>query len=71
MQLRFVKSESTFTYFEAYLIEENELSRRAIGKYIEVRHYPDDGKELRLNGVVLPYSTYDRLQERYKEMTWI
>lgn len=24
-----------------YLIEDNELSRRAIGKYIEVWHYPD------------------------------
>lgn len=62
MQLRFVKSESTFTYFEAtrgYL----EKSRRAIGKYIEVWHYPDGHKELRLNDAVLPYSTYDRLQE--------
>ncbi len=39
-----------------YLIEDNELSRRAIGKYIEVWHYPDGRKELRLNGVVLPYS---------------
>lgn len=47
-----------------YLIEDNELSRRAIGKYIEVWHYPDGRKELRLNGVVLPYSTYDRLQKR-------
>ncbi|EDI4631198.1 ISNCY family transposase [Salmonella enterica subsp. enterica serovar Poona] len=46
-----------------YLIEDKELSRRAIGKYIEVWHYPDGRKELRLNGVVLPYSTYDRLQE--------
>ncbi|MBL9790433.1 GNAT family N-acetyltransferase [Klebsiella pneumoniae] len=32
-----------------YLIEDNELSRRAIGKYIEVWHYPDGRKELRLN----------------------
>lgn len=46
-----------------YLIEDNELSRRATGKYIEVWHYPDGHKELRLNGTVLPYSTYDRLQE--------
>ncbi|HCI6731925.1 TPA: helix-turn-helix domain containing protein [Klebsiella variicola subsp. variicola] len=46
-----------------YLIEDNELSRRAIGKYTEVWHYPDGHKELRLNGAVLPYSTYDRLQE--------
>ncbi len=39
-----------------YLIEDNELSRRAIGTYIEVWHYPDGRKELRLNGIVLPYS---------------
>lgn len=53
-----------------YLIEDNELSRRAIGKYIEVWHYPDGRKELRLNGVVLPYSTYDRLQEIDQGLSW-
>ncbi len=37
-----------------YLIEDNELSRRAIGKYIEVWHYPDGRKELRLNGLSFP-----------------
>ncbi|MFB2998887.1 hypothetical protein ACEWFD_25815, partial [Klebsiella pneumoniae] len=26
-------------------------------------HYPDGRKELRLNGTLLPYSTYDRLSE--------
>ncbi|MDS1916354.1 ISNCY family transposase [Enterobacter asburiae] len=46
-----------------YLIEDSELSRRAIGKYIDVYHYPDGRKELRLNGAALPYSTYDRLSE--------
>lgn len=46
-----------------YLIEDSEYSRRAIGKYIDVWHYPDGHKELRLNGVLLPYSTYDRLSE--------
>ncbi|WP_416462218.1 hypothetical protein [Salmonella enterica] len=30
---------------------------------IEVWHYPDGHKELRLNGVLLPYSTFDRLSE--------
>ena len=39
----------------------SEFSRRAIGKYIDVWHYPDGHKELRLNGVSLPYSTYDKL----------
>lgn len=46
-----------------YLIEDSDYSRKAIGKYIDVWHYPDDRKELRLNGVSLPYSTYDRLSE--------
>lgn len=46
-----------------YLIEDSEYSRRAIGKYIDVYHYPGGRKELRLNGVVLPCSTYDRLSE--------
>lgn len=54
-----------------YLIEDNDLSRRSIGKYIEVWHYPDSRKELRLNGVVLPYSTYDRLQEICQVWEWI
>lgn len=53
-----------------YLIEDNELSRRAIGKYIEVWHYPDGRKELRLNDAVLPYSTYDRLQEIDQGLLW-
>lgn len=43
--------------------KDSEHSRRAIGKYIEVWHYPDGHKELRLNGVLLPYSTFDRLSE--------
>ncbi|HDT0788086.1 ISNCY family transposase [Klebsiella aerogenes] len=46
-----------------YMIEDTELSRKAIGKYIEVWHYPDGQKELRLNGTALPYSTFDRLSE--------
>lgn len=37
-----------------YMIEDNELSRRAIGKYIEVWHYPDGQKELRLKGRCSP-----------------
>jgi hypothetical protein len=46
-----------------YLIEDNEISLKAIEKYIKVWHYPDGRKELRLNGAALPYSTYDRLSE--------
>ncbi len=32
-------------------------------RYIDIWHYPDGHKELRLNDVLLPYSTYDRLSE--------
>jgi hypothetical protein len=46
-----------------YLIEDSEHARRAIGKYIDLWHYPDGHKELRLNDVILPYSTYDPLPE--------
>lgn len=46
-----------------YLIEDSELSRRAIGKYVDIWHYPDDRKEIKYHGVSLPYSTYDRLSE--------
>lgn len=46
-----------------YLIEDSVYSRRYIGKYIDVWHYPDSQKELRLNSVLLPYSTYDLLSE--------
>lgn len=54
-----------------YLIEDTEYSRRAIGKYIDVWHYPDGHKELRLHGVLLPYSTYDRLSEVDPSQLWI
>ena len=42
-----------------YLIEDS----KAMGKYIDVWHYPDGRKEIRLNGGVLPYSIYERLSE--------
>lgn len=44
-----------------YLVEDSELSRRVIGKYINVYHYPDGRKELHLNGEELPCSAYGRL----------
>jgi transposase len=45
------------------LLEDNEQSRRAIGKYLDSWQYPDGRVELRSNGAVLPYSAYDRLSE--------
>lgn len=42
-----------------YLIEDSEFSRRIIGKFIDVYHYPDAAPEC----TSLPYSVYDRLSE--------
>jgi hypothetical protein len=44
-----------------YVIEDTGLSRRAIGKYTNVWHYPDGRKVFRLNGTALPNPTYARL----------
>ncbi|ACT06965.1 Integrase catalytic region [Dickeya chrysanthemi Ech1591] len=46
-----------------YLLEDNEISRKAAGKYLDVYHYPNGEIELHFVGIKLPYSTYDRLSE--------
>lgn len=46
-----------------YLLEDNEKSRRVMGKYIEVYHYPDGRIKLWGNNAALPCSAYDRLAE--------
>lgn len=45
------------------LLEDNNDSRRAMGKYLDAWQYPDGRVELRSHGTVLPYSAYDRLSE--------
>jgi hypothetical protein len=44
-----------------YLIEDTPSNRRYIGKYIEVFQFPDGRIEIRVAGVSLPYSTYDKV----------
>jgi hypothetical protein len=44
-----------------YLLANVPAHRRLAGKYIDVFQYPDGKIELRAAGVVLPYTTYDRL----------
>ncbi|EOI3527341.1 hypothetical protein ACMSYW_000510 [Cronobacter dublinensis] len=45
------------------LLEDNDVSRRAMGKDLDAWQSPDGRVELRSNGVVLPYSAYGRLSE--------
>jgi hypothetical protein len=44
-----------------YLIADTPSNRRYIGKYIEVFQFPDGRIEIRVAGVSLPYSTYNKL----------
>jgi hypothetical protein len=44
-----------------YLLEDTPGNRRHIGKYIEVFQFPDGRIEIRVAGVSLPYSTYNKI----------
>jgi helix-turn-helix protein len=44
-----------------YLIEDTPSNRRYIGKYVEVFQFPDGRIEIRVAGVSLPYSTYNKI----------
>lgn len=46
-----------------YLMEDTRANRKLIGKYIDVYEYPDGRIEIRAEGVVVPYETYDRLPQ--------
>ena len=44
-----------------YLIQDTSSNRRYIGKFIEVFQFPDGRIEIRVAGVSLPYSTYNKI----------
>jgi hypothetical protein len=44
-----------------YLLEDTPDNRRHIGKYIEVFQFPNGRIEIRVAGVSLPYSTYNKI----------
>jgi hypothetical protein len=46
-----------------YLLADTPMTRKLIGKYIEVYEYPDGRIELRADRTALPYTTYDRYPE--------
>jgi hypothetical protein len=61
-ELRKVTQNLTLHYErKLYLLPDIAAHRRLIGKYIDVIQYPDGRIELRAAGVVLPYTTYDKL----------
>lgn len=63
---RTVSKSLTFQYKKIlYLIKDTVVSRRAIGKDIEIWHYPDGREEIRMNGISLSYTTYLNGQRVY------
>lgn len=61
-ELRKVTKALTLHYErKLYLLPDTPANRRLIGKYVEVFQYPDGRIEIRVAGVSLPYSIYDKL----------
>src|SRR5665213_1177951 len=61
-ELRKVTKALTLHYErKLYLLADTAANRRLIDKYIEVFQYPDGRIEIRVAGVSLPYSIYDKL----------
>jgi hypothetical protein len=61
-ELRKVTKALTLHYErKLYLLADNAANRRLIGKYIEVFQFPDGRIEIRVAGVSLPYSIYEKL----------
>lgn len=46
-----------------YLLENTPAMRKLMHRYLDVYEYPDGRIEIRANGMVLPYVTYDRLPQ--------
>ncbi len=61
-ELRKVTSALTLRYErKLYLLADTIANRHLIDKYIEIFQYPDGQIEIRVAGVSLPYSLYDKL----------
>jgi hypothetical protein len=61
-ELRKVTKALTLHYErKLYLLADTAANRRLIGKYIEVFQFPDGRIEIRVAGVSLPYSIYEKL----------
>jgi hypothetical protein len=44
------------------MLEENDLTRRLVGKYVDSYEYDDGSLEFRSKGIPLPYSAFDKDQ---------
>ncbi len=60
---RYVSQQLAFSYDRRRIIlEESEISRGLVGKYVDTYAFPDGRLEIRWKGVPLPYSVFDKDQ---------
>ena len=62
---RYVGRQLTFSYErKRIMLEETELSRGLVGKYVDTYAWPDGRFDVRWKGFSLPYSVFDPDQQR-------
>ena len=62
---RYVGQQLTFSYErKRIMLEETEVSRRLVGKYVDTYAWPDGRFEVRWKGFSLPYHVFDPDQQR-------
>lgn len=60
---RYVGSQLTFSFErQRIMLEETELTRGLVGRYVETYAYPDGRLDVRWKGHSLPYRTFDKDQ---------
>lgn len=60
---RYVGQQLTFSYERKRIIlDQNEITRGLVGKYVDTFAFPDGRLEIRSKGVSLPYSAFDKDQ---------
>lgn len=61
---RYVGNQLTFTYeHRRILLEESDLTRGIVGKYVDTYAFPDGRFEARWKGISLPYRCFDPEQQ--------
>lgn len=62
---RYVGQQLTFSYErKRIMLEETDVSRGLVGKYVDTYQYPDGRLEIKWKGLALPYTVFSKDQQR-------
>lgn len=62
---RYVGQQLTFSYErKRIMLEQNDVTRGLVGKYVDTFMFPDGRLEIKWKGLSLPYSVFDKDQQR-------